>query len=278
MSVRLTLSGIVVLLVLAGCRQTEPDIHISVILDDYGDQLVVLCRSQDRYGYKDWVIGLDTAYVDSMGTFILTCAAREPDYYQVVGQNGYPLFRDVYLEPGDSIMVHVPARSDTTRVTYTGARAGAYAGYDRLDSLWRTEPIMSQGYYELAQLEIDSAWSVIARKSAMKNAVIDRHFWGLPDWAPLEQTFRDEIRFRTAHEHFDYLYYHNYYANDTFTYLVPEPHYYDFLDSIDLAYAPDHFSIDYMMFMSSFLRDRVFRDFQALSDSSIYADMLPLLI
>ena len=158
---------------------------------------------------------------------------------------------------------------------YAGANAGAYACYDLLDSLMRNDTIYRFGYFEIARMAADSARAVISDRTAKKLAIVDACFAARPDWDLLAQRCRDEIIYRSARERYDYLYYHKYYTQDTFVYLLPDAGFYDFLDDIDLTYAPPAYLFEYQHFLDAFLRDRVFMDYRDDGDSTIYANMLP---
>ena len=252
-------SCLLITLLLCSCQQQSHSIHLSADFEEIEDNEVYLHRSADRYGYKDWLNALDTAVVVD-GSFSFNVPAETADYYQVSGASGYPLMPEIYLAPGDSMHVTVPVRTDSTRAAYHGARAGAYAIHDKVDSLWRNDTTFSMGNYEIAQMAMDSAMSFLRDRYHVKRGVITAHFHNKPDWKPVENLLLDQAFYRMAREHYDYLYYHNYYANDTFVYLIADPSFYQFVDSLDMGEVPAYYSPYYMNFMEGYLRDKFLVD------------------
>jgi thiol-disulfide isomerase/thioredoxin len=203
--------------------------------------------------------------------------STQPDFYQVCDLRGYPLFADLYLEPGDTINVRLTKDDNGRKTKIEGARSDAYSYYDLLDSARQADPIFAVSYRDLAVMSIDSASAQLDNRLRKERALVRSHFDGHPEWKPVAQFVKDQRDYEVLGNYFSYLYYHNYYANDTFLYLIPDPSYYHFLDSIDLSRSPEYYFWQYPDFLTSFLEDKVEHDHGNLPDSIYWADKLVLM-
>jgi thiol-disulfide isomerase/thioredoxin len=239
--------------------------------------MLVLCRSADRVGYKEWTATLDTAYVDEDSTFSFTWTADAPDFYQLCGRRGFPVFPDLWLEPGDTLSVTTLADDHPSGRAYTGAHAGAYAFYDVLDSVRAHDKEFTLGYREVCTLAQDSVRTLLQSRMEKESALVNQHFKGHPDWKPIARHIEDQRRFEVLDLYFRYLYYYNYCVNDTFVYLLPDSSYYDFLTNIDLTTAPRYYNYGFNQFLQSYLEDRMHHDYAQMPDSVFWENRLSYL-
>jgi len=264
-------------LCLASCTQEPAGIMIAGKVEGLTSEYVVLCRSQDRVSYTEWTETLDTATVDSSGGFAFQVAVGEPDLYQVCDQRGYPVFTEMYLTPGDTISVVVSKTDGKRKTVVNGARAAAYTYYDLLDSARQADKAFGLSYRDLATLDIDTVQTLLYERLGKERTLLRTHFGGHPEWEPIARHAKAQRDFSVLGSFYDYLEYHNYYTNDTFLYLTPEPSYYQFLDSIDLSDVPEYYTWEYPSFLINYMEDKVHHDNGDLPDSIFWENKLSLM-
>jgi thiol-disulfide isomerase/thioredoxin len=278
MSANLCFSPCLIAVLLIGACSAEPaTIRISGKVDGLKSDHVVLCRSKERVSYNAWMTTIDTAVVSDEGEFSFVANASEADFYQVTDMRGYPVFVDLYLEPGDTIAVTVSKASGTRKTNITGARADAYKYYDLLDSARQNDKAFSVSYQDIATLPIDSAQILLDERVQKERLLLRSHFDGKPEWEPVASLAKDQRDSEVLAQYYAYLYYHNYYTNDTFLYLIPDPSYYGFLDSIDLTYSPKYYTWQHPYFVVRFLEDKIKQDYPDIVDSVYWEDKLSLM-
>lgn len=239
-------------------------------------QTLYLVRLSDRIDFRTYLEALDSVKLGADGHFRFAFQTEGPDFFQICGEGGFSILPDIYLGPGDSLHVVKNMKNRQAPAQYGGYLAGAYQARALVDSLRSGEELFSLEYRDAWLLQPDSFLHLMAQRRDWEMQALERYFRGAPDWAPLADAYTLQLDYRNAIHHFDYLEYHNYYANDTFLYLHPDPAFYGFLEQSETepgAYA--HLQ-EFRQFMGAYVKDLFEREYADLSDSVKWSEAIPL--
>jgi len=230
-------------------------------------QTLYLIRSRDRINYREWMETVDSFQVKEDGLFHFSFPAGKPDFYQVCVKSGYYIFPNLYLGGGDSLHLVKNWKDYMIPVRYSGDRAGAYGFFARMDSLWRNDSLFKIDRHKMFAMDQDDFLSLMEERKARRRSILDEHFRGHAEWEPIKSLSASAYAYQDAGGYFEYLYYHNYYANDTFLYLKADSSFYGFLQGIDPDPGEFDYLLEYRSFMGRFLDDLFERQYGDLSDT-----------
>lgn len=269
---------LVLLTLILGCKKTmQPLTILSGRLDGLDSKHLYLKSSNDRLGWNAWLATLDTVVAAPDGTFRFAFPARAADFYQVVDEKGLTVAPDVYLAPGDSLFIsRTKSASGAFSFDYQGAHADRYRYFRVRDSLRQIDPVYEIQYRDVYYLPQDSVAIVLGNQWKWEEAILDQYFPDTTKVDPIRRYAYDTRLYENLAQYYQYLYYHNYYTKDTFTYVMAEEPYYDFLKGVDLDYVPSGFFWGYNAFLSSYVQDEIQRKHVALSDSAKWARNIEL--
>ncbi len=257
--------------ILLSCGKPQPMTIITGRMEEGTSPFLVLCKDSERYGFRDWLPTLDTAHLEEDGSFRFAFEAKEPDFYQLCDDRGYPVTVSLWLAPGDSLDV-IGARKENRMVfRYGGAHAGAYAYYTQRDSLYRQEPLYGDAYEDEYELPIDTFTQLQQRRLDWEKSLIRSVFGDTPEWQQIRRHVEDERRYSNYENYFRYLYYHYYYTQDTFIYLIPDTTFYAFMRDIDLTYVPSSYMYEYQRFLGAYIENRIEYVYGDLPDSTRFS-------
>lgn len=109
--------------------ESEKTIYLGGTLIEYAGEYVYIIDSRNCQGYRNYMIAIDSALVDTAGNFELTIAPTNFGYYQFKDKTGWNVYygSDLYLKPGDSMVFN--QTEDTTTITGSGAVHNAFWAY-----------------------------------------------------------------------------------------------------------------------------------------------------
>jgi thiol-disulfide isomerase/thioredoxin len=183
----------------------------------------------------------------------------------------YPL----YLRPGDSLQLEVD-RDTEPYIQYKGDCAGFYSFYDDLAmKLWQ-DSLFKARFDQRRQMEPETFLSFFNDRKAIGNQVLAQYTGQYNGCEPMEEAARAVLDYSAGNMLYDYLQYHNYYANDTFLYFSADSNFYNQLSDIPMDAGNYHFLVEYQQFISGRLTDLFERKHGDLPDSVFYKDSYPL--
>jgi thiol-disulfide isomerase/thioredoxin len=239
-------------------------------------QTLYLVRLSDRIDFRTYLEALDSVKMGADGHFRFAFQTEKSDFFQICGEGGFSILPDIYLGPGDSLHVVKNIKNRQAPTQYGGYLAGAYQARALVDSLRSGEELFSLEYRDAYLLQPDSFLHLMAQRRDWEKQALERHFRGAPDWAPLADAYALQLDYRNAIQHFDYLEYHNYYANDTFLYLRPDPAFYGFLEQVETGPGAYAHLQEFKQFMGDYVKDLFEREYADLSDSVKWSEAIPL--
>ncbi len=258
------------------CQKTSTTAILSGKIEGSESEFLILYKADDRYSYRSWLSAVDTTSIAADGEFRFEFPIAKADYYQICDDKGFTQTMDLYLAPGDSLRVTRRLVDNRNVFDYAGSRAGAFSYYSRRDSLRNTNPLFKGNNRDLYYVSTDSLKNVLSKRLQWEKDLIHEHFDENPDWQPIAEVVQNLRSYESYNEYFRYLYYHNYYVNDTFVYLFPDTSFYDFMKDVDLTSAPDDYMWEYQAFLSSYVQDRVEHVHKDLADSVKWQNSLEL--
>ena len=258
------------------CQKQPNKSVLSGQLDDLKSKYLILNKSGDRYGYQEILAGIDTLEIAGDGKFRFEFDVEVPGFFQLTDDKGYAQTLDLYFRPGDSLNIVRQKVNNQFIHSYQGSLGGAYRYFAYHDSLRQNDPLFAYYSRDMYYWPEDSVKSVLKSQMQREIQVIDTLFGDQPEWKPVRQYASDQRHYENFEQYFRYLYYHNYYSNDTFLYLTADPSYYDFMQEVDLTYYPEQYQWQYNSFISRYVDDQVERRHKDLSDSLRWKQNLSL--
>ncbi|MDV7395849.1 hypothetical protein RZS08_30945, partial [Arthrospira platensis SPKY1] len=123
------------------------------------------------------------------------------------------------------------------------------------DSLKKDDLLFEKNYRDVYYLGSEEYVSLMRERLEWEERLLEDFFKDHFDWAPIRGYLLSQTRYRYGSEYFDYLQYHNYYANDTFVYFSADSSFYALFDPIDLQPVDYAFQQDFKVFMGAYLND-----------------------
>lgn len=266
-----------ILALFSSCAPTpHPTANITGQLLEADSQMIYLVRADQRVNFREWLEAIDSFQLDTSGQFQFTFEVEKPDYFQVCDFRGISLFPDLYLEGGDSMHLVKNYKDYKTPEHYGGARAGAYGFFDLRDSLRSNDSLFKMPYYETYELGVDSFRNLVESQWTWEDRLRTDYFKDHPEWEPILLFAEMQANYRHASGYFEYLYYHNYYANDTFIYYQVDSSFYGFLDQVELQPQKLVHLPDYKNFMGLYLQDLLHREYRDMPDSLLWEQSMAL--
>ena len=176
---------------------------------------------------SDFYLPLDSTKIRPDSPFVFERSVNSPGFYTLKKANGYSFTRQLYLKPGDTLLIR--------RIDHDLAYNGN-ASY--LNSFYQTANQVAQkadtlGKSEKYALPVDSFKQYTRFVFKQQKQAFRDYFKGRDVPSVYHYFHKLRRQYRKAREYFRYLRYHHYYADDVFQYYLPEHSYYGFLDSIN---------------------------------------------
>jgi thiol-disulfide isomerase/thioredoxin len=256
------------LVLLWGCQSESPSpIQLTIELQDSTFAPLVLVPASQKVDYRSYMRALDTIELQASGVYTFAWEADSAAFYWVVSDKGTPLNHAFYLQPGDSLVVTLPSESGEAP-TYEGAGADFYPFfYAHNQRAWQ-DSAMRAAYQDRYYLEMDPFVDFMQDRRNQLMEIYEAYQPRAAEQSPLLEYARNYIDYQYASGHYDYLEYHNYYANDTFLYLYPDSSYFAFEETITPPSLATCYVSDFYLPLVKGRLEKLYREeVRGLSDS-----------
>lgn len=251
----------------SGCTsQVEQPIHLAFRLEDPADAPLTLVLAENQIGYRDYLAAIDTIPLAADSLCVFDWTATQPGFYLVLNAEGWPLLHDLYLRPGDSLLVSKPADREQP-LRYEGALASFYPFFQEHAEVAWGDSLMKERYDQRYEMSPDTFRRFMEDRRAALLKVFEKYAPSIDLESPLLDYAQTYIDYDYASGHYDYLQYHNYYANDTFLYFVPDSTFYAFRERPGPDPAQFPFSYRYTEVVAGKIEDHFQQEVRDLPDS-----------
>ena len=251
----------------SGCTsQVEQPIHLAFRLEDPADAPLTLVLAENQIGYRDYLAAIDTIPLAADSLCVFDWTATQPGFYLVLNAEGWPLLHDLYLRPGDSLLVSKPADREQP-LRYEGALASFYPFFQEHAEVAWGDSLMKERYDQRYEMSPDTFRRFMEDRRAALLKVFEKYAPSIDLESPLLDYAQTYIDYDYASGHYDYLQYHNYYANDTFLYFVPDSTFYAFRERPGPDPAQFPFSYRYNEVVAGKIEDLFQQEVRDLPDS-----------
>lgn len=221
---------VVFAVLLSSCQKNNVTTILSGTIPDLKNESIKLIAVSEYFPSLENE-GLVQTKTDSVGNFSFTVHQIKPDFYQLTTSLNYAqLPYDIYLEPGDSIVIKKSSWNEGSHLAISGNRAGRFdylledskifsknkSFYDTIwESNFKTELLFKEFIDSLSDLRIE----LINRNKSLKE--------------PLKSHISNVINAERAYFLLEHLERRNYFMNGTFDYFFPDSTYYTFYNEIN---------------------------------------------
>lgn len=265
-------------LISTGCNQDQKSTpsFIHGVWKNTESKNLYLVRAADMIGYSEFLHIQDTSLIDSLGDFTLQTNLESEDFFFLCQDNGFPLLSYPFLlSPGDSIHIDLD-NNQASPLSIHGKCSDSYQFFDDWKQHLNLDSIQKERYDDFNEMQPDTFINFLSAKKEIGKDIVANYQSQSEGCNALQKMISFYADFSIGNMFFNYLKYHNYYANDTFLYFAADSAFYQIISDIPTNPGEFFFLYPYQQFVEGKLNDLFHHSYDKLPDSIRFAEEYPL--